>query len=46
LEAGTCPKVQQEALHRKQQDVHLERGMTEAQVGVNVKAVEIAVFMF
>jgi hypothetical protein len=45
LEVGICPKVQQEALHSKQQDVHLEGAMTAAQVGVNEKAVEIVLFM-
>jgi hypothetical protein len=45
LEVGTCPKVQQEALHRKQQDDHLEGGMTAARVGMNEKAVEIVLFM-
>jgi hypothetical protein len=45
LEVGTCPKVQQEALHSKQRDDHLEGVMTAAQVGVNEKAVEIELFM-
>jgi hypothetical protein len=45
LEVGTCPKFQEEALHRKQQDDHLEDGMTAAQVGENEKAVDIVLFM-
>jgi hypothetical protein len=45
LEVGICPKVQQEALHSKEQDVHLEGGTTAAQAGVNEKAVEIVIFM-
>jgi hypothetical protein len=46
LVAGICPKVQQEALHRMQQDVHLEGEMTATQVGMNEKALEIVLFMF
>jgi hypothetical protein len=45
LEVGICPKVPQEAPHRMQQDVHLERGMNATQVGVKQKAVEIVLFM-
>jgi hypothetical protein len=46
LEVGTLPKVQQEALHMKQRDDHKDGGITEAQVGHNVKAVELALFIF
>jgi hypothetical protein len=45
LKVGICPKIQQEALHSKQRDVHLEGGMTAAQVGVNEEAVVIVLFM-
>jgi hypothetical protein len=45
LRVVLCPKVPQEALHRMQQDVLLEGGMTATQLGVNEKAVEIVLFM-
>jgi hypothetical protein len=45
LEVGICPKVQQEALHSKQRDDHVEGGMTATQVGVNETAEETGLFM-
>jgi hypothetical protein len=46
MEVGTRPRFLQEALHSKQRDTHKDGRMTAAQVGVNVKAVETALFIF
>jgi hypothetical protein len=45
VEVGICLNVPQGVLHRMQQDVQMKGGTTATQVGVNEKAVVIALFM-
>jgi hypothetical protein len=46
VKAGTRPKDQQKALHRKQRGDHMDGGMTGTQVFGKEKAVETALFIF